>query len=258
MDTLPMPRDALDALSARLGGLDDVRITTAREVRATLRQLQGGAVRLHLNGRAGQSLTVKVSSVEDDNLVLAIDVAVAAADPALVALLGSDPVVAVGCMDSVKVQFELRAMVLEHSPRASFLHCTCPLEMFRFQRRGAFRVRPLPRSTPLARLRHPGGGRAETPLALCVLDVSIGGCALFLPASVPDLAVGSVIRDVELTLDADTHFRVDLRLQHAVLNAESTGARLGCEFVNAGSLALRVLQRFIDQTQQRARMLTTP
>ena len=256
MDTLPMPRAALDALSARPGGLDDVRITSAREIHATLRQLQDGNVRLHLNGRAGQSLAVTVWSAENDNLVLSIDVAVSAADPALVALLGGDNVVAVGCVDSVKLQFEVRAMVLVHSPRASVLRCACPREMFRFQRRSAFRVQPLPRSAPLARLPHPVNAQGENVLALRVLDVSIGGCALFLPANVPALAAGSVIRGVELTLDADTRFRADLRLQHAtVLNAESNGARLGCEFVNADALALRVLQRFIDQTQKRSRML---
>ena len=260
MDTLPMPLDALDALSARPGGLDDVRISAAREIHATLRQLQDGNVRLHLNGRAGQSLAVTVWSVENDNLVLSIDLAVSAADPALVALLGGDNVVAVGCLDSVKLQFAVRAMVLVHSPRSSVLRCACPREMFRFQRRSAFRVQPLPRSTPLARLRHPANADPDAAgtavLALRVLDVSIGGCALFLPANKPTLAAGSLLRDVELTLDADTRFRADLRLQHAtVLNAEPSGARLGCEFVNADALALRVLQRFIDQTQKRIRML---
>jgi flagellar brake protein len=270
MDTLPMPLDALDALSARPGGLADFRITSAREIHATLRQFQDGAVRLHLNGRTGQSMAVTVWSVEDETLGLSIDLNVGAADPALAALLGADVVVAVACVDNVKVQFEVRAMVLVHSPRASVLRCACPREMYRFQRRSAFRVRPLPRSAPLARLRHPAQANAtangaakttataqgEAALALRVLDVSIGGCALFLPANVPAWAAGSVIRDVELTLDADTRFRADLRLQHAtVLNVESNGARLGCEFVNADALALRVLQRFIDQTQKRSRML---
>ena len=255
-----MPLDALDALSTRPGGLDDFRIASAREVLATLRQLQAGNVRLHLNGRAGHRLPVTVWSVEDEHIGLSIDIAVSATDASLIALLEGDDVVAVGCMDSVKLQFEVRAMVLVHSPRASVLRCACPREMLRFQRRSAFRVRPLPRSAPLARLRHPAAAEpnaaGEAMLALRVLDVSIGGCALFLPADVPALAAGSVIRDVELSLDADTRVQVDLRLQHAtVLNAESSGARLGCEFVNADALALRVLQRFIDQTQKRSRML---
>ena len=262
-----MPLDALDALGARPGGLDDFRITSAREILATLRQLQQGNVRLHLNGRAGHSLPVTVWSVDDEHIGFSIDIDVGAADAALIALLEGDDVVAVGCVDAVKLQFEARAMVLVHGARASVLRCARPHEMFRFQRRGAFRVQPLGRDTPLARLCH--GGDAHRPssatknggaLALRVLDVSIGGCALFLPANLPEklpeMAAGSVIRQVEVTLDADTRFHVDLRFQHATsLSLESGGMRLGCEFVNADAATLRALQRFIDQTQKRSRML---
>ena len=262
-----MPLDALDALGARPGGLDDFRIASARGILATLRQLQDGNVRLHLNGRAGHSLPVTVWSVDDEHIGFSIDIDVGAADASLIALLEGDDVVAVSCVDAVKLQFEARAMVLVHGARASVLRCARPREMFRFQRRGAFRVQPVGRDTPLARWCH--GGDAHRPssatnggvaLALRVLDVSIGGCALFLPASLaeklPELAAGSVIRQVEVTLDADTRFHVDLRLQHATsLNVKSGGVRLGCEFVNADAATLRALQRFIDQTQKRSRML---
>ena len=55
----------------------------------------------------------------------------------------------------------------------------------------------------------------------------------------------------------DTRFNVDLRLQHVTsLGSESRGVRLGCEFVNADAGALRALQRYIDLTQKRSRMLS--
>ena len=258
-----MPLDALDALGARPGGLEDFRIASAREILATLRQLQQGNVRLHLNGRAGHSLPVTVWSVDDEHIGFSIDIDVGATDASLIALLEGDAVVAVGCVESVKLQFEAHAMVLVHGARASVLRCARPREMFRFQRRGAFRVQPLARNTPVATLRH--GADAQRPssatntaaaIALRVLDVSIGGCALLLPAKLPEIAAGSVIRQVEVTLDADTRFQVDLRLQHATsLSTESGGVRLGCEFVNADAATLRALQRFIDQTQKRSRLL---
>lgn len=266
-----MPLDALDALGARPGGLDDFRIDSAREILATLRQLQAGNVRLHLNGRAGHSLPVTVWSVDDEHIGFSIDIDVGPTDASLIALLEGDHVVAVGCVESVKLQFEARAMVLVHGARASVLRCARPREMFRFQRRGAFRVQPLARSAPVARLScnadaHNPASAANpgVALALRVLDVSIGGCALLLPknvpanlpADLPKMAAGSVLRQVEVRLDDDTCFHVDLRLQHATsLNVESGGMRLGCEFVNADAATLRALQRFIDQTQKRSRLL---
>jgi hypothetical protein len=62
---------------------------------------------------------------------------------------------------------------------------------------------------------------------------------------------------VQIELDADTRFMVNLRLQHITsLNADSQGVRLGCEFVRADAAALRSLQRFIDLTQKRGKLLS--
>jgi c-di-GMP-binding flagellar brake protein YcgR len=94
------------------------------------------------------------------------------------------------------------------------------------------------------------------PLALRVLDVSIGGCALFLPDDVPPLPPGVVLNGVQMDLDVDTRIHVALRLQHVTsINPESRGVRLGCEMVNPGSDVTRALQRYIDQTQKRQRLL---
>ena len=249
MDTLPMP---LDALAAQPGGLDEFRVTAPREVGAMLKQLQDGSVRLNLNGSDGHVVAATLWSA--DSAHDSISFSVEALDPNLAALLECEEVVVVGYMESVKVQFDVRAMVLVHGARASVLRCAYPRELFRFQRRGAYRVRPLPRSSPMARLRHTD--IAEMQLALRVVDVSIGGCALFLPDDVPAMQLGGVMNRVEITLDDDTWFHVDLRLQHVTsLNAESRGVRLGCEFVNPDPGALRGLQRYIDQTQKRTRLM---
>jgi len=48
-----------------------------------------------------------------------------------------------------------------------------------------------------------------------------------------------------------------MRMQHAtVLGGQARGARLGCEFVNLAAEAQRTLQRFIDQTQKRRRLMS--
>jgi len=250
METMPMP---LDALGAAPGGLDEFRLDSPREIGAMLRQLCDGSVQLNLNASDGSvvSATVWTTDAERGTLGLSVD----PSDPALHAILESDDVIVVGYLDSVKLQFDAGNLVLVHGPRASVLNCNYPRELFRFQRRSAYRVRPLLRATPVARVRHTD--IAEMQLSLRVLDVSIGGCALFLPDDVPAMQLGGVMNQVQIDLDADTRFHVNLRLQHVTsLNADSRGVRLGCEFVRADATALRALQRFIDLTQKRGKLLS--
>ena len=243
----------LDELAAAHGGLDEFRITTPREIAAMLRQLYDGNIQLYLNASDGSALrgTVWTMDSERGSLGFAID----GTDLGLQGLLECQEVVVVGYLDSVKLQFDMHNLVLVRGPQASVLRGSFPREMFRFQRRSAYRVRPPHRSTPTARLRHTD--IAEMKLALRVLDVSLGGCALFLPQDVPPMQLGGVMNKVVIELDADTRFQVNLRLQHVTsLNADSQGVRLGCEFVHADAGALRSLQRFIDQTQKHGKLLS--
>ena len=242
----------LDALGAGPSGLDEFRISAPREIAAMLRQLMDGNVTVYLNTSDGTVLhaTVWTMDTERDTLGFSIDVD----DTSLPALQQSQEVVVVGYLDNVKLQFDMQDLVLVRGPRASVLSGAMPREMFRFQRRAAYRVRPVNRG-PIARLRHTD--IAEMQLSLRVLDVSLGGCALLLPLDVPPMQLGGVMNQVQIELDADTRFLVNLRLQHVTsLSADAQGVRLGCEFVRADAGALRALQRFIDLTQKRGRLLS--
>ncbi len=161
----------------------------------------------------------------------------------------------VGYLDSLKLQFDVQDLLLVHRGNERALNAAFPRELFRFQRRNGFRV-PMLRSTPVARVRHPM--LPDMQLALRVLDIGIGGCALFLPDDVPPLDPGVLLNGVVIELDPDTRLGADLRLQHVTaINPQSGGARLGCEIVSPGSEVSRALQRYIDQTQKR-RSLRTP
>ena len=249
METMPMP---LDALGAAPGGLDEFRITAPREVAAVLRQLSDASAQLQLNARDGSvvNATLWTSDAQRGSIGFNVD----PQDPALNAPHECAELVVVGYLDNVKLQFDVGRRVLVHGHHASVLNCSYPREVYRFQRRNTYRVRPLMRSAPVARLRHTD--IAEMQLALRVIDVSVGGCALYLPDDVPTMQVGGVMNQVEIELDADTRFHVNLRLQHVTsLNFDSSGLRLGCEFVRIDPTALRALQRFIDQTQKRGKLL---
>src|SRR5436305_1553743 len=178
-----------------------------------------------------------------------------AGGPNLDAVVECDEAVVVGYLDSVKLQFDVDKLVLVHSGNTVALKTGFPREMFRFQRRNGYRVRPPMRTTPVVRMRHPM--IAEMALNLRILDISIGGCALFLPNDVPPLEPGILMSGVLIELDADTRVHTSLRLQHVTsLNPESGGVRLGCDLVSPGPDGVRSLQRYIDQTQKRRRLLS--
>lgn len=249
MDTLPMP---LEELAASHGGLHEFRLSSKVEIGTMLQRMCSNNVTLNLNAADGSACSVQLWTVDPANS--AISFSANADDPQLQAVLQCNEAVAVCYLDSIKLQFDLHGMVLVHSGRASALKCTMPAEMYRFQRRGSFRVKPVLRNAPLARLRHPM--LPDMRLALRILDVSIGGCALFLPDNVPPLSPGVQLNDVVLELTPEIKLQTNLRLLHiSVINQYAKGSKLGCEMVNPARDSLRGLQAFIDQTQKRRRLM---
>ncbi len=230
----------------------DFRVTHPAERVALLRQLRDCNVPVMLSAPGGVGLATCLWAY--DSAQEKLNFSADANDPRMSDLVEADEVTAVSYLDSVKLQFELHGLVLVHGHGGSALQSALPREIYRFQRRSAYRVRPLERHAPLARLRHPS--IPDMTLALRVLDVSIGGCALWLPHDVPELQPGTRIAEVQVQLDAATQFTAALLLQHvsATLPGER-GVRLGCEWQALGSSAHHALQRWIDQAQKRRRLL---
>jgi len=247
-DTRPAPLSALSG-----NAIDDFRITAPDDVHGLLRQLAEAATVLNISAPDGSSYTTTLWTV--DPTLRKISFSADPAQPHLQALLDAGEAVVVGYLDAVKLQFDLQAMVLVHGNRSCSLQADMPAEMFRFQRRLSFRLRTLPRSSPVAQMRHPL--LPDMQLELRVLDISMGGCALLLPDNVPPLQPGARVHKVTIELDGDTRFEAALQLQHVTsLNAGSFGVRLGCALHQLSDDAQRKLQRYVDQTQQRRRLLS--
>lgn len=228
------------------------RVDHPGEVLALLRQLRDGAVLVNLNAPAGQMLTTTLWSVDDtrERLNFHAD----AGHHQLAPMIESDELVAVAYLASVKLQFDLQAPTLVRGAQAVTLQTALPHELYRFQRRSAYRVRTLERQAPTAHLRHPS--LPDMLLPLRVIDVSIGGCALFVPHDVPPLQPGTRLARVRIELDADTRFEAGLQLQHvSAIQPAQRGVRIGCEWQQLSPAAERTLQRYIDQTQKRRRLL---
>lgn len=233
-------------------GLDEFRVSSPREIQFILKQLLDGSVLMNLHGDGGKVFTTAIWTLDGERGTIGFNAD--PADPAMAALLRCEEVTVVGYLDSVKLQFEIHNLVVVNGQRASVLSCAAPRELYRFQRRNAFRVRPLMRAAPTARFLHPD--MPDVELCLRVVDVSIGGCGLFLPDEQPTMNQGTVLGEVRIELDDDTRIEVALRLQHStIIHDGARGARLGFEFVRVGGDTLRTLQRYIDLTQKRGKLM---
>ena len=131
-----------------------------------------------------------------------------------------------------------------------------PAELFRFQRRDSFRVRTPATGSPMAHLRHPA--RPDVMLALRVRRREHGRLR---PARCPTTCSrcrrARRIENVRVELDPDTRFDATFTLQHVTaFDPNSRGARIGCRMSGLSGEAQRALQRYIDQTQKKRRLLS--
>lgn len=233
--------------------LDDYRITSSVEIQALLKQLLESHTLVTLSGPQGSSHTTMLWAVDSSRGIVCFSAE--ENDPSLEPLLESDEVVAVAYLDAIKLQFEVEGLVHVHGGRNSALNAQYPTELFRFQRRDAFRVKPFSSHSPQAQMRHPG--MPDMVLNLRILDVSLGGMALFLPETIPMLDAGSKIGRCIIDLDGDTRIEAGVKIHHVtVLHPEFHGARLGCEFFGMDGTTMRILQSYINQTQKRRSALS--
>ena len=247
-DTRPAPLDAMGSDEF----LSNFRVTDAGEIRLLLKSLMDQVVPLNLSASDGSAYTTTLWTVDPNAGRISFTADTMA--HAVHDIVEADECVAVAYLDKIKLQFDAADMVLVQGQKASVLQARLPREVFRFQRRNTYRVRTIERTAPTANFRHPG--IPDMGVSLRVLDVSIGGCALLLPANVPPLQPGATIRGVRLSLDAETRFECALLLHHVTsTGAENGSVRLGCEIVSLAGTAERVLQKYIDQTQKRRRMM---
>lgn len=249
-DTQPTPIDDADSRLA------EFRCERPGEVLALLRQVRDADAPVALSTPSGASFSTSLWSIDADRGVLSLNVE--RADPALLGLVDGNEATAVTYLDAIKLQFDLDDLVLVRGERATALQGRLPRCIYRFQRRAAYRVRPPERATPSATLRHPD--MPDMQLTLRLLDISSGGCGLLLPADVPALPLGIVLHGVQLELDNATRLAVTLRLQHASsvqgADGSNAGLRLGCELLAVTPEEQRALQRYVDLTQRRRRLLS--
>jgi c-di-GMP-binding flagellar brake protein YcgR len=229
------------------------RVCQPQECLTLLRQLRDGQHPVVISGPDASTFSATLWSVDEPRSLLTFSVQPGL--PALDRLVECNEGVAVTYMDSIKLQWEVGGLVLVHGPRHVSLQMHLPASLYRFQRRSAFRVRTPARHAPVALLRHPA--MPEMALTLRVLDLSLGGCALWCPANVPPLEPGTRLGEIVIELDAGTRFTAAATLAHlSSLGEHDRGVRVGCEWQQLQPASTRTLQRWIDGAPRRRRLMT--
>lgn len=224
------------------------RVDGRGEIATLLRRLVDGQVPVTMSDRSGVSLTTALWAADESGgrLVLSAD----PSKPEVQALVLAGEGEATAYLDSVKLQFDLDDLVLVHGRGASAFNARYPTEMVRFQKRETFRVEPLSHTRPTVQFVLPG----SVFLRARVLDLSHGGVAILWPADVACPGLGDVLQGRPLQVDPHTEVACSIRVVH-VGQATPAGVRLGCEIGDLAPEDARTLQRYIDHTQRRQRML---
>ena len=229
------------------------RVTHPSEAQTLLRTLRDAAAPLVLAAPDGTAMSCTLWSIDaaQGRLSFSADLD----SPQLQGLIDADEAVAVAYLENVKLQFDIDGLLLVRGARTVALQTHMPREIYRFQRRSSYRVRPATRSAPTVMLRHPA--IPEMALQIRLLDVSVGGCALLWPHDVPEIRPGVEVKGMHVRIDIDTHFEASMRVHHiASMQAGDQGHRVGCEWEHLDGNAQRALQRYVDQTQKRRRLLS--
>jgi c-di-GMP-binding flagellar brake protein YcgR len=246
------PHRPNDDAPARTDAWANFVVDEPSELLRLLKLLRDGSVPVVLSSPRGHALSSQLWALDPQQQHMSFS-----ADAGSLALQGlaqCDEAVAVAYHDSVKLQFDLSNLLLVHDRGSTALRARMPAQLYRFQRRAAFRLRTLEQRAPQVQIRHPS--IPDMQIALRVVDISTSGCALRLPDDLPQLQPGTRLQGASIQLDADTRFTATLGLQHvSSLQPGMGGTRLGCEMLDLDGPAQRALQRYIDRTQQRRRAL---
>jgi c-di-GMP-binding flagellar brake protein YcgR len=242
---------------------DNFRVAQPLEISSLLRRVaeKSELVLLAASNEASGLCTIVQVDREQGRIHLETD----SSDQRMRAAVRHESITAVCFLEDVKLQFQASSLRWETGVPGSSLSCALPPELFRFQRRAFFRVRPFQSPAPTAlmapyRLGSPRGAPqfdwTSKPNTLGVLDVSMTGIGLFLPRGTTGYPEGTAVPHVLISLEPNLSIHASVHVMHVV---ESDGAvhgqKLGCTLNDVSRNDLRTLQKFIDRTQMRRRQM---
>lgn len=165
--------------------------------------------------------------------------------------LEASGVVAVAFMGSVKVQFACPELEPAGRDDSNELVCPLPDEVYRIQRREAFRVSP-PIRRPVECIVRPAQGGE---IRYRVHDVSVSGVALISSASLAPVVEGEIWRNCRLEIPSYSPIAFDLLIRSAKPDSpdKPNVKRIGCEFHRPSAESQRAIQLYVMEIERTQR-----
>ena len=168
-------------------------------------------------------------------------------------LLQSDSISCITTKDKVRIQFILPGVEsVEHEGRDAF-RSGLPDSLIRLQRREFYRVSTPKATAIMASIPLPPIDRSARTLQAVVVDISGGGIGLKLPPDDVSLKVDTQFMGVSIDLPNVGMVSVDLRVRNLYEVTLANGKiqqRAGCEFVKLPGAVMKLIQRYIMQTER--------
>lgn len=228
------------------------RVDDPHERSEALRELMRGEIPLVIGapGQSAMSATLWSMDGERGRLHFALDPA--CADPYEV--MGEHALWAAGYIGPHKVQFVLPDPQLSEDAYGRWrFNSAYTTDFYRMPRRCSLRMRRSSSQAARAHMHDPDWPHPGRPLI--VLDISEGGCALFLPSSMTPPAAGSRLNQVEIELDNENFIFTDLVVQN-LQRAARGSHRVGCRWDNMPHGAGRTLASWLERGRlKRMRLL---
>jgi c-di-GMP-binding flagellar brake protein YcgR len=249
LDTQPARMDG----PAGAGADDEFSVTKPAEILIYLQRLIDTRALINLSSPDGRFLTTMLWWV--DPVAQDIGFSVDEHQLGLQEVAGAGESVAVTYLENEKLQFPLARMRLKRDPQGLALQCQLPELILRFQRRKSFRVRMPGFDAPTMRFRMPGN--PDHVIVGRIIDISIGGCALVVPADTPAFEPGTALPGCRVDLTAEerfvTGFEIRRSAPHQNRQGQTLGTLLGCRWTRLDTASERTLQVYINRRQKHQR-----
>jgi flagellar brake protein len=235
-----------------IGELSQYRVSGSFPINGLLKELiaHRALIALYARGNFDDFVVTQVTRIDDRS----IDFAFVTDDARRSAILASDGVIVIGFLESIKVQFSTNTLSIVDAPDGSVLRCTIPFEMFRIQRRDAYRVRPLSSEPVTCHVRDGKGG--ETVFR--VIDFSVTGLSLLAAPGMDLPSEGQAFAHSRIEIGQRIAIPCEVVIHHVGkgLDGDQGGHRLGCEFRHLSSDAARSIQLAVMDIEKRSRIPT--